>query len=217
MFCVAIACGGTRTAATSRAPVPWREVTSEHFVVWTNAAPAPARALVRTMETLHQIVLGVSFFNRDVKGKSFVIAFADLDEVHLYVPPQFVAHAWSGRNALRQPLIVLAASSLDDDRRIVTHELTHVIAFNVIPDQPKWFAEGLAGYFETVRLDEDSATFDVGVPIESRARDLHAEGLTPATELFACAEDACTDHRFYATSWALFTYLLNEHPTELLQ
>ena len=169
------------------------------------------------MENLRQVVLGVSFFKQEVRGKSFVIAFNDLDEVHQYVPPQFIAHAWSGRNVLLQPIIVLAASSLDDDRRIVTHELTHVIAFNAIANQPPWFAEGLAGYFETVRLDENHASVDVGVPLENRLRQLHEDGLTPMANLFACARPECMDDRFYATTWALVTYLLNEHPSELMQ
>jgi hypothetical protein len=169
------------------------------------------------MENLRQVVLGVSFFKKDVKGRSFVVAFNDLDEVHQYVPPQFIAHAWSGRNVLRQPLIVLAASSLDGDRRIVTHELTHVIAFNAIPDQPAWFAEGLAGYFETVRLDEHNATIDVGVPLDFRIQQLHDSGPTPTNVLFACEQAACKDDRFYATTWELLTYLLNEHGTELMQ
>jgi len=31
----------------------------------------------------------------------------------------------------------------------------------------------------------------------------------------ACTQPACEDGQFYATTWALFTYLLNEHPREL--
>jgi hypothetical protein len=195
----------------------WRELTSEHFDVWTNAALDRARVLVQTMEHLRQVVLGVSFFHGDVKGKSLVVAFQSIDEVHQYVEPQFIAHAWSGGNVVFEPVIVLAAESLENDRRIVTHELTHVIAFNAISSQPAWFAEGIAGYFETVRLDEAHATIDVGAPLENRMRQLQEDGLTPAAELFACDHAACMDPRFYATTWALITYLLNEHPTQLGQ
>jgi hypothetical protein len=219
LVCALAACGDTSKTVTNpaAAPASWRELTSEHFVVWTEASPERARVLVRTMENLRQVVLGVSFFKQDVKGKSFVIAFNDIDEVHEYVPKQFIAQAWSGHNVLLQPVIVMAASSLDHDRRVVTHELTHVIAFNAIADQPKWFAEGLAGYFETVRLDEAHAKTDVGMPLQDRLRFLHEHGATPIAELFACKQPACMDERFYATTWALFTYLLNEHQAELFQ
>lgn len=153
LLCLFVGCGAVRGTSTSAAG-PWREVSSEHFVVWTNTSPERARELVRVMENLRQVVLGVSFFKKEQLGKSLVIAFNDLEEVRQYVEPQFIAHAWGGGNVLLQPVVVLAASSLENDRRIVTHELTHVIAFNVIRTQPDWFSEGLAGYFETVRLDE---------------------------------------------------------------
>ena len=216
IFVAVVGCGGTQPAATkASSPASWRELTSEHFDVWTNAAPDSARKLVETMEHLRQVVLGVSFFHGDVKGRSLVVAFQNIDEVHQYVPKQFIARAWSGSNVLFEPVIVLAAESLANDRRIVTHELTHVIAFNAIPSQPSWFAEGIAGYFETVRLDEARATIDVGVPLENRLRQLHDDGITPSAQLFACDHPECMDDRYYATTWALMTYLVNEHPTQL--
>jgi hypothetical protein len=195
----------------------WRQLTSEHFVVWTDTSPSRAQNLMRTMENLRQVVLGVSFFKTEAPGRSFVIAFHDLDELREYTPVQFIARAWSSDNLLRQPVIVLATSSLEDDRRIVTHELTHVISFNAIATQPSWFAEGLAGYFETVRLDEERATVELGAPLDSRMAELRDIGLMPMAALFACDQPACMDDRFYASTWALMTYLLNEHPAELMK
>lgn len=214
--CIALSCGGSvpETRATSPGPGPWRELTSEHFTIWTDASPERARVLVPTMETLRQVVLGVSGFT-ETKGKSFVIAFDSLDEIHQYVAPQFIGKAWSGYSLLRQPVIVIAAESLAHDRRIVTHELTHSITYNVMANQPGWFAEGIAGYFETVRLDEGHANLDIGIPLEGRIDVLHRQGFTPIAQLFACDREACKDGRFYATTWALYTYLLNEHPAEL--
>jgi len=214
-----VACGGSGppgAARPSSGPGRWRELSSEHFTIWTDASPERAKLLVPTMENLRQVVLGVSAFNA-TKGKSFVVAFDSLDEIHQYVPAQFIGKAWSGHSVLRQPVIVIAAESLTDDRRIVTHELTHAITFNVIANQPPWFAEGIAGYFETVRLDEGHANLDIGVPLEGRMRELHEEGVRPIAQVFACDQDACKDDQFYATTWALFTYLLNVHPKELMQ
>lgn len=51
---------------------------------------------------------------------------------------------------------------------VVTHELTHVISHNVIANQPAWFAEGMAGFFETVRLDERRSTIELGAPLQGR-------------------------------------------------
>jgi hypothetical protein len=216
VLCFACACAALRPKAEEKRG-QWRQLTSEHFVVWTDTSPARAQNLVRTIENLRQVVLGVSFFKTEAPGKSFVIAFHDLAELRAYIPVQFIARAWSSDNLLRQPVIVLAASSLDDDRRIVTHELTHVISFNAITSQPSWFAEGLAGYFETVRLDEEHATVELGAPLDSRMAELHHVGLMPMAALFACNQPACMDERFYASTWALMTFLLNEHPAELMK
>src|SRR6478735_8198871 len=107
VLCLLCACAVLRPKPDEKRG-PWRQLTSEHFVVWTDASPPRAQKLMRTMENLHQVVLGVSFFKTEVPGKSFVIAFNDLDEAREYTPVQFIARAWSGQNLLRQPLIVLA-------------------------------------------------------------------------------------------------------------
>jgi hypothetical protein len=215
--CVAAACGGKSPFASHArsGPGSWRELTSEHFTIWTDTSPERARVLVPTLENFRQVVVGVSAFN-EPKGKTFVVAFDNLDEVHRYVPEQFIAEAFSARSVLRQPVIVLAAESLEDDRAVVTHELTHAITFNVIANQPRWFAEGIAEYFETVRLDEGKATLDIGVPREGRMPELVQDGPLAMAKEFACDRPECADEQYYATAWALFTYLLNEHPRELM-
>ena len=217
VVCLVAACGGSSPFASHprSGPGPWRELTSEHFTVWTDTSPERARVLVPTLENFRQVVVGVSAFN-ETKGKTFVIAFDSLDEVHKYVPIQFIAEAFSAQSVLRQPVIVLAAESLEDNRSVVTHELTHAITFNVIENQPRWFAEGIASYFETVRLDEGKAKLDIGVPQDGRMRELVEEGALPMTQEFACNKPECADQQYYATAWALFTYLLNEHPKELM-
>jgi len=210
-------CGGAVSrpeAARASQPAAWRELTSEHFTIWTDTTPERARSLVPTMENLRQVVLGVSGL-AESKSKSFVIAFDSVDEVHEYVPSQFIAYAMSPNNLLHESVIVLAGESLDDDREIVTHELTHVIMYSVIANQPTWFAEGIAGYFETVQLHEQRANLEIGVPLEGRVATLREERARPIEQVFACTQPTCEDQRFYATTWALFTYLLNEHPREL--
>ena len=47
--------------------------------------------------------------------------------------------------------------------------------------------------------------------------ELHHVGLMPMAALFACNQPACMDERFYASTWALMTFLLNEHPAELMK
>lgn len=208
------ACHGPAVPAVpSQGGPTWRELESAHFTMWTDASRSRARTMIREMEHLRQVVLGVGFAGTQLEGKSFVLALRDGEEVGAFVPEQFVAFAFHG-GALRQPGIVLPADETDND--IVTHELVHVISFAVIHNQPAWFAEGLANFFATVNVDPGAAKGDVGKANPDIVRRLRQTPPTPAAKMFACATYACMDDMFYATAWAMFAYLANTHPRELI-
>jgi uncharacterized protein DUF1570 len=201
----------------SKGGPPWIELTSKHFVVWTDASIEDGRKLIRMMENLRQILFGVSVFNPTSDAKAIVIAMRSQREVDPYVRRDILAMAWPPEFPLYQPAILLSVDGLDYDRRIVTHELTHVISYGALPVHPRWFGEGLASYFETLQLDEDGS-FELGAPFTSWLRLLRQPGggASVAT-LFACTESRCGDAPFYATSWALFSYLTNRRPDDLLR
>jgi hypothetical protein len=214
LLLVLAAChGAALPAVPSKGGPAWIEVQSEHFTVWTDAPRARILKLVREMEHLRQVVLGVGFAGTRIEGRSFVLALRDGEEVGVFVPEQFVAFAFYG-GALRQPGIVLPADANEND--IVTHELVHVISFNVIRNQPRWFAEGLAGFFETVNVDPDTSKGDVGQPNKNVVTRLRITPPTPVAKMFGCAAYACMDDMFYATAWAMFSYLANTYPKELI-
>lgn len=196
---------------------PWTELTSAHFIVWTDASIEDGRKLIGVMENLRQILFGVSVFNPTTDAKAIVIAMRTQREVDPYVRRDIGAVAWSPQFPLYQSAILLAVDRLDYDRRLVTHELTHVISYNALPIQPRWFAEGVASYFETMQLAEDGS-FELGAPFDSWLRLLRQPaGGASVAKLFACTKPSCTDAPFYATSWALFAYLMNRRPDGLLR
>jgi hypothetical protein len=196
----------------------WVELTSEHFVMWTDSSLDQARELLRRTEHLRQVVLGVAFPNDTTSnGKSFVLALRDADEVGAYIPEQFDAYAIGDGNPTRQPMILIPAAVGEREAHVITHELTHVISYNVIRNQPPWFAEGIAEFFATVQLDSKLEKVDVGQPLADLEWRLRTQHLIPAAALFACAEPKCMEGMFYPTAWALFTFLANEHPNELLK
>src|SRR5262249_11687552 len=141
----------------------WTELTSEHFTLWTDAPIGRARELMREMENLRQVVIGTAFRSVAGPGRSLVIALRD-DEVHGYIAPQFGAISSPPYgNPIRQGLILLPAESKNQADEITeAHELTHVISHAVIHHQPRWFAEGLAKYFETIQIDRSAGTVDLG-------------------------------------------------------
>jgi hypothetical protein len=210
------ACHGPAVPAVpSKGGPAWLALESEHFTVWTDSSRARARALIREMEHLRQVVLGVGFSGSHVDGKSFVIALRDADEAAAFLPEQFAAFASTG-GTIHQPVIVLPADAREDNKPLVTHELVHVISFNTIRNQPSWFAEGLAEFFASVNTDPDETRGDVGKPQASIVARLRRRAPTPSAQMFACKTHACMDDMFYATAWAIFAYLANTHPRELV-
>jgi hypothetical protein len=194
----------------------WTELTSDHFVMWTDVQPERGSELLQEMEVHRQVVLGIALNNAESHAKILVLALRDAEEVGAYVPKQFVAFAWGTPNPIRMPVITLNATTPEHDIHIVTHELTHAIMFPVIPHQPPWFAEGLAGYFETAYVHADHESVDLGKPLDYIIQRLHTGRRTTVAELFACDQHPCMDDGFYAMAWALFAYLVNQHQAQLL-
>jgi hypothetical protein len=193
----------------------WIELQSEHFTLWTDVSEKRGRFLIREMEHLRQIVLGVGLAAGEAKGRSLAIALRDAEEVGVYVPKQFIAYSWGGGPTF-QPTIIIPADVEDDQLPVITHELTHVISYNIIHHQPHWFAEGLANFFETARLNPDNATGDLGQPLDHIVARLRTKGPLPVAAMFACEQTRCMDDQFYATAWATFSFLANVYPKELL-
>jgi len=211
------ACGAAMPPVPGKGGPAWIELTSEHFTVWTDGPPDRGRELIREMERLWQIVAGVVFPSVPASGRDLVIAFRDDDELTALSPTgEPRAYAMPTQPLLWQPMFVLSAfSNRDRGDRTVAHELTHAISYAVVHHQPRWLAEGMAKYFETVELDPDSTTADIGVAPQYRGQPILMAHLMPIAKLFAWAAPARNEDREYSTAWALFTFLINEHRAEL--
>lgn len=214
---VLAACGAAVPPVPGKGGPAWIELTSEHFTVWTDASPARGRELIREMERLRQIVVGVVFQSVPTSGRDLVIALRDDDELTALSPTgEPRAYAMPAQSPLWQPAFVLSAfSNRDREDRTIAHELTHAISYAVVHHQPRWLAEGMAEYFETVELDPDRTTADIGVAPQYRGQPIQMAHLMPIARLFAWAAPARNEAREYSTAWALFTFLINEHRAEL--
>jgi hypothetical protein len=208
-----VACGPAIPPLPSRGGPTWLEVESEHVTLWTDAGAERGRELVREIERRRQLVM-TAMNHAHSRARSFVIALRSAREVAAYIPKQFIGVAWDAQNPTSRPGILLAADN-DDRDHVVNHELTHVISFGIIKNQPPWLAEGIATYFEMVDLKADETSVQIGIPREDRAAILLQSRPLSTAKLFACKEFRCRDDLFYATSWALFSFLLFEHYDQL--
>ena len=193
----------------------WRELVTDHFVVWTDVGEARAKELVGDIERLRQVVVGTAFPRATATYKTFVIALRDDAETDAFIPGDFAALASPPNgNLLAEPVIVLSAqSNVESADRISAHELVHAISHAVIPVQPRWFAEGMAKFYETVDIGADYA--DIGRAPDYRGQPMVIHHFESIRTMLACKTLACTDYAFYATAWAFYTYLANAQSDRL--
>jgi hypothetical protein len=211
------ACAGLPAAPGKGGP-PWIELTSEHFTVWTDGEPVRVRALVRKLEQLYQVMVGVAYPTAPTSGRSVVVVLRNEQELRAVDSngePR--AYAVPASAPLWQPLLVLSLTGSDRDDRTVAHELTHLVSFAVIHNQPRWLAEGMAVFFETVSLDADRTTGIVGTPPARRGLPGYATRAVSVSALFAWRglSSSAAESTLYTLAWAVFSFLINEHPAEL--
>jgi len=99
----------------------------------------------------------------------------------------------------------------------VNHEMAHMLAAQVFTHEPRWFAEGLAQFLETVHYSDDGRSVVVGAKNEGamrmymRARTVslrNAFGWTEAPRALSDAEAA----GLYGTSWIFVHWLFATRP-----
>jgi hypothetical protein len=211
---VVVACHPALPALPSQDGPAWFEVKSQHFTLWTDAPLARGRELVQKMERHRQVVMR-AMNDAPSSATSFVIGLRDAGEVAAFLPRRFAAMAWRSE-LIPQPGILVAVDA-EDDSYTFTHELTHTICFGIFPHLPAWLSEGIASYFETAELAPEATEVKLGRPRADHAAFLVSAHPLPSAALFACAEQQpCMDEAFYATSWALFAFLVNAHTHQLI-
>jgi Protein of unknown function (DUF1570) len=208
----AVACGAAVPPLPSKGGPAWREVSSEHFTLWTDAPARRGHELVRELEQRRQVIIGA--MNRaPQRARIFVIALRNARELAAFLPSEVLGQAWPASNPLLQPAIALGADSPDEEQEeVINHEIAHVVSYSIIKRQSKWLAEGIAGYFERAKLDPGTRKVVIGLPRREHVVLLRQSGALSASLLLGCASKECSKTaQFYATSWLLFSYLLNKH------
>jgi len=214
-----VACGAAALPAVPGKGGPaWIELSSEHFTMWTDAKPDRARQLLRQIERFRRVIAGIAFPGIPASARGMIVALRDDSELSVFSPTgENRAFATTRLPALWQPAIVMSAFS-NTDRNDVTaaHELAHLVSFAAIRYQPRWLAEGLAQFFETVGLDADAATIEVGGTSWGRDRRLPSPASVASLFAWRGIQPGAEERRLYVTAWGLVTFLLNTHGEEFL-
>jgi tetratricopeptide (TPR) repeat protein len=193
---------------------PWLELTSQHFVVTTNLAPAEARAAAVQLEHARASILA-AFPTGEAPVLDAVI-FESAAQLHeLSGDPLLDAALAHDR---RGPLLLTGnAGSLFGvtQLRAMLHELAHHFSAGVLRRWPRWFEEGFAIYLETITLDPDAKTVVRGAAHQERLDQVTRWGVLPVKSLWAWdvepdRHNGLEEHRA-ASSWFWVHFFVNEH------
>ncbi len=209
-------CAHLAPECASHGGSPWVEIRSARFVVKSNLPAADAEAAALELEYT------LAALNRAMR-QSVPRAGARIEAVLLRQPEEvqwvaghaiirgFMRHDWRG------PIAVIAwqRSTLFDDDGLATlkHELTHLVAARNLGPQPRWVAEGLARYFETLTVDPRRKLVRSGQLNDDALADVRAGLLLKLETLWRWRGQLAPEmeQAAYASSWVWVHFLFNHH------
>ena len=209
-------------AVTARSADSWTSVRSKHFNIVGNASAAQLQSAAVRLEQFRWAFSHLyPQLKLDNDSRTRFIIFKDAASYFEFLPKRPDGSTDIGVAGYFQPAedvnyITLAASDgQSDPYSTAVHEYFHSIAeSNFERSQlPPWANEGLAEYFETVRV-ENGRSIIVGGGQNEHLRLLRHSALIPLTEFFAItAADlkAMTTERrrlYYAEAWAVVHTLI---------
>jgi hypothetical protein len=189
------------------------QVSTPHFNVYADVSLARAEQHARELE---QLLTGLQETGWDYHGKLPL----KLNVVMLRDPRDFARYAgpddagYFVEAVLFEPWAVLPAPRKALDLHVLAHELSHHLAYLALRNQPLWFSEGLATYYETARLD-DEGYFVLGTPPAHHHALLWKGGVLPAAKLFDPQRKRSPE--LYASGWLLVHYLMMERGDEFVR
>lgn len=189
----------------------WMELITPHFRLRTNVYEPVARETISYLEQTRAAMLAVAWdATKGPPGRTDVILFARKSQLARYARSISIGETQSERGYARR--IVYAQEDHVGMPSIAAHEMAHDLSSWYMPLQPRWLAEGLATFLETVRIDANSKHAIIGgVPSERFPSLLRSR--TDTASLLSVSDDAYAPGKFqdfYAQSWLLLHYFIFE-------
>ena len=221
---------GVLLSTVARADSGWREIQTPHVVLRTDLGSGAAREAALAAERFRAEIIAAAWPQAPLpagdriemtvfsNGLDFEHHFGrGVDGIFFHdVPPYAVLYGtpdrWQHRATLATP----------ETTSVLRHELVHHLASSIYRRQPRWFAEGLAQFLETVRPGEDGKTVVIGaVNLEAMQKYRSFRSLRVADALGWSAKldsiPEATVHGLYGLSWLMVHWLYNTHPAQFDQ
>jgi TonB family protein len=200
----------------------WVQVRSDTFIVKSSVGENRAKEVLRELEDFHQLV-GTLVFDK-VRLPELPI------EVLLIGDDAQLRELAPERDGQRRPFAGYYQRGQDRDfivlsnrvqsrtlASVVYHELTHYFLGRALADRPMWLNEGLAEYFATAEITDNSIY--VGASPADRIQTLKSSRQLPLDEFLKVDQDSphysetSKANDFYAQAWAFVHFLQTRHPS----
>jgi hypothetical protein len=201
--------GGCRSEAPVAPATSWKLITSAHFVVRTDGAPAEYQPVLDRLEDMHE-ALATTFFPGLPLPPIDVLLFAHNGDFKAIAPERLVGFYSSKVDGLDGGLLVFSSQAEDAEAVAATaaHELAHRFLVEVSERVPTWLHEGFAEYVGASRIAGDRVVFDAAVRPAASAQP--ADPLPLDRMLASSAADfhGADARSQYMTAWMLMRQLL---------
>lgn len=200
---------------------PWLELNSAHYRVITDAGEKKGREVAFRFEQMRAIFANVLGKDRLHQSIPLTILAFDNDKFYYQVAPlhngQPIQVPGFFLPSQDQDFFVLNLSESDPWRAIAHDFALMLLTYNYPPAQ-RWFDEGLAEYFSSVRLRDQQVEIggdpEPGQGASQKPSDvLASQPWLPMAELFAtnpAASAKLVTPLYNAESWIVMHYLLHE-------
>jgi tetratricopeptide (TPR) repeat protein len=213
------------------AAAEWVEYRTEHFILDTDA-PDVAELMMATLEKARATDMAVLAGGElELLGRIRVVAPKSEEQFQ-----EIAGNTWSAafytHGPREEPIVLGPVKAFFDSPENLPHELAHAVSHYLFPEQPHWYAEGLAMFVQTiaqrpastnppntgshvVRAPPGAPISAVGAVPAGVGRFLRGPAV-PAVKILAWrAQDPEDPERYYAFAWLLYHYLWNERSMEL--
>jgi tetratricopeptide (TPR) repeat protein len=192
----------------------WLSVRSKNFLLIGNTNEKQIRQVATRLEQFREVF--AQLFPKAVHTTSVpttVIVFKSDDSYRPFKPNPNVAGYFQSGPDVNYITLTTELRGSQDPFTVIFHEYTHLLINNTSPNVPLWFNEGLAEYYSTFSMSEDTQVV-LGSPISSHVYVLRENKMLPLRTLFNVDEKSPYYNErnkqsiFYAESWALMHYLI---------
>ena len=192
----------------------WLSVRSKNFLLIGNANEKQIRQVGMRLEQFREVF--AQLFPKAVHSSpvpTTVIVFKSDESYRPFKPNPNVAGYFQAGQDVNYITLTTEVRGEQNPFAVIFHEYTHLLVNNTTPNVPLWFNEGLAEYYSTFSISDDTKVV-LGSPIGSHVFLLRENKMLPLRTLFKVDEKSSYYNErdkqsvFYAESWALMHYLI---------